>query len=270
MVRQRRQQMDTLYAAQGRSSADFWARRAAAYAANLRLHPGQPDGFLRTVLQFTDPASTVLDVGAGTGRYAVPLAGQVRKVLAVDPSLAMLEQLTLYARQEGVANIEVVEGTWPQVEVGAADVVLCAHVLYPIEEVVPFLQALWEHARRAVFLAAMVDQVELFDGFQELHTRFHGEARKPHPTYTDALNVLHQLGIFANAGIERQEGRWTYDSVEDAVEWQRESLIAPETAAARRAIRAVVEPFLELLPDGRWLWRRQRRVATIWWTTGEG
>ena len=51
--------------------------------------------------------ATVVDLGAGTGRFAVSLAPRVRRVVAVDVSPAMLE--VLRGRAAGHGNIEVVE-----------------------------------------------------------------------------------------------------------------------------------------------------------------
>ena len=47
----------------------------------------------------------VLDVGAGTGRIAVPLAQRGWKVTAVEPSAGMLQQLNTRATNAGVANL---------------------------------------------------------------------------------------------------------------------------------------------------------------------
>ena len=54
--------------------------------------PGS-DPLLRRLLRVAEPSSTAIDVGAGTGRFAIPLAAELRHVTAVDPSAAMLERL---------------------------------------------------------------------------------------------------------------------------------------------------------------------------------
>ena len=51
---------------------------------------------------------TVVDLGAGTGRFALAAAREVGRVIAVDVSPAMLGALTARAAEEGVANIECV------------------------------------------------------------------------------------------------------------------------------------------------------------------
>src|SRR5262249_8181843 len=93
------------------------------------------------------PTDTWLDIGAGAGRYALPLARSVLRVIAIDPSTSMLGGLREGMAAHGIANVEVVEGRWPSIvdeneAVAAAlpvDVALIAHVGYDIEAIGPFL-----------------------------------------------------------------------------------------------------------------------------------
>ena len=59
------------------------------------------------------PDDTWLDVGAGGGRYAFPLALAVREVIALDPSPAMVAALEDGVRAHDLANVRVVAGRWP-------------------------------------------------------------------------------------------------------------------------------------------------------------
>ena len=54
-----------------------------------------------------------LDIGAGGGRYALPLALAVREVVAIDPSPSMLAALTEDAAANGIENTRAIEGRWP-------------------------------------------------------------------------------------------------------------------------------------------------------------
>src|SRR5439155_12548740 len=57
-------------------------------------------------------AGTVIaDVGAGTGRLAIPLAALGAAVIAVDPNEAMLAEGRLEAARRGVTGIPWVQGT---------------------------------------------------------------------------------------------------------------------------------------------------------------
>lgn len=57
------------------------------------------------------PDTTAVDVGAGTGQLAVPLARRVGTVLAIDPEPDMLALLRQRSDDEGVPNVLCVLGT---------------------------------------------------------------------------------------------------------------------------------------------------------------
>ncbi|MFU8841181.1 MAG: class I SAM-dependent methyltransferase [Nitriliruptoraceae bacterium] len=82
-------------------------------------------GFLTDLLDL-EPGTRVLDVGCGTGRHAVPLAGRGAEVTGVDLSPAMLERAAARAAAAGVP-LTLVEGdarALPE-DLGPFDVALC-------------------------------------------------------------------------------------------------------------------------------------------------
>jgi SAM-dependent methyltransferase len=269
IVAARRRQHDAVSAAEGRTTADYWARRAEGYAKFVQEAAGGDDPFLACVLRHLGPDDTVLDVGAGTGRHTIPLARHTRRVIALDPSPAMLGYLREEAASQGLSNVEVIEGAWPDAarQVPTADIVVSAHVIYPIEDVVPFLRALDSRARRLCFLNLMVwqpwfDQLGLWEAV-------HGEPRIPQPTYIDAVNTLHQLGCYANVEAVWVETRRAFDSLDDAVERFAESVAVGDDSERRQRLREALAERLEPLSDG-WLAHPGGRypLATIWWEAG--
>ena len=63
--------------------------------------------------QLAEPDDVWLDIGAGGGRYALPLALAVREVVAIDPSPSMLAALTEDAAANGIENVASIEARWP-------------------------------------------------------------------------------------------------------------------------------------------------------------
>jgi len=127
----------------------FWDGRAQRYANRLQAADPKTDALTRGLVDLVKPNDTVLDVGSGPGRYALPLANIGRQVTAVEPSAAMREQLELVLSKREAPNITVVPTTWEDARIEPHDVVVCANVLYPIAHAVPFIRKLDAHARRA-------------------------------------------------------------------------------------------------------------------------
>ena len=67
------------------------------------------DPSLNALLALAHPDDVWLDVGAGGGRYALPLALAVREVVAIDPSPSMLGALTRRCGGRGIENVRVIE-----------------------------------------------------------------------------------------------------------------------------------------------------------------
>lgn len=54
--------------------------------------------------------STIVDLGAGTGVFALAVAPFCKKVIAVDVSQAMIDWLASRAARDGITNLEIVHG----------------------------------------------------------------------------------------------------------------------------------------------------------------
>jgi SAM-dependent methyltransferase len=100
---------------------------------------------LREVSDTAPAGLDVLDVGGGTGGFAVPIAGLGHRVTVVDPSPDALAALQ---RRAGEAGVEVravqgdAAGLLEVVEPGSADLVLCHGVLEQVDDLAPAVAAL--------------------------------------------------------------------------------------------------------------------------------
>ncbi len=90
------------------------------------------------VIETAGPAAgaVVLDLGCGTGSLALPLAGSARRVVAVDLSRGMLDELRAKAESGGIANIEVVRSSIEelQAEPESMDLVVSNYALHHLRD----------------------------------------------------------------------------------------------------------------------------------------
>lgn len=76
------------------------------------------------------PHHTVLDVGCGSGRLALPMARRVRSVTALDRDAPLLRRLGARAADEAISNIVVRQADWDEIEpprdIGRHDIVVAS------------------------------------------------------------------------------------------------------------------------------------------------
>jgi len=97
------------------SPSDFYAPIAGMFRADPRR---QDEPTLDSLRSLVRPSDVVLDVGAGGGRYALPLALVAHEVIAVDPSEGMLGVLREGMAAHEIGNIRVLGGRWPAIAAG--------------------------------------------------------------------------------------------------------------------------------------------------------
>jgi len=247
-VERRRAQMDAAYEAAGIVHADYWGRRAKQYRAAMYARMDE-DPFLLRVRAATTADSTVLDVGAGTGRHTLALAPHVCRVTAIDPSPAMLGLLREDLAQQAIANVDVIEAEWLQAAVAPHDTVICSHVLYPIGDVVPFIRKLAASATDRVFIYLRTDPLPTDLG---LWREFYGVPLQAQPNHMDLVPLLAQIGIYADVEVVSHRFTWTFATLDEAVEQVRNALcLRDDDAAANARLRALLQQRLVPWEGGR-------------------
>ena len=244
MVRVEHEQSDRM---RGARPTDHWTQDARNFKANPHRTDDELVEELRSRLT---PGETLLDVGAGGGRLALPLALTCASVTAVEPSPSMCAVLRETALEHGIANVSIVESGWPEASVAPADAVLCSHVVYVIEDIEPFVRKMDGCARRLVL--AVVFQSPPQSQMYGLWEQVHGEKRHGLPALPQFLPVLEELGITPEVYELTAQPPRGFDSFEDAREMiARRLYVVPGTEAMARLERALEASLRE--ESGVWL-----------------
>jgi SAM-dependent methyltransferase len=177
-------------AAGSHSDPTYWDRRAASFARSTGT---RIDDFLAVVAPYTSARKTLIDVGAGAGRHALPLAERLEWVTAVEPSEGMRAQIP--ARD----NMTVIASAWEDADVAPADLVICAHVLYGVEEPAPFIGKLDRSARERVFV--MLREGQIPHPAAVIRERLMGAPGPRLPQFSDLFMLLLQMGIAPNVNF---------------------------------------------------------------------
>jgi len=229
---------------------DHYAQVSNLFVADPR-RSGEPA--LDALLAMARPDEAWLDIGAGAGRYALPLALKVREVVAVEPSGSMRRTLRTGMAEHGIDNVRVVAGTWPEAadqlgELPAVDSSLIAHVSYDVEPIGAFLDTM-EAATRTRCVAMLTDRspASVADPFWPL---VHGEARVSLPALPEFVELLRARGRDPLVEIVERSPR-TFDSVPALTAFLRRQLFIAEGGEKDTHFRAIL-PERITNRDGGW------------------
>jgi SAM-dependent methyltransferase len=221
----------------------------------------RPDELLDVVVARTGAGASVLDVGAGTGRWTIPLARKARRVTALEPSPAMREMLRAAVTDAGLGNVGVVAGGWEDAEVAPHDVAVAAHSMYTSPDLLGFVRFMDEHAKRACYLEMRLPPADGIIG--DLSLRIHGRLHDS-PNAVIAYNALHAMSIRVNVLVE-EDARYRVDATfEEALARTRSHLRLEEGTEHDDLIRRVLEERLTQTDAG-WRWPDGKRSALLWW-----
>ena len=248
------------------SSADGWRQHADRFRAVNQAMRGREEPFIRFLAPWLGPDISVIDVGAGGGRFAAPLAERVREVTAVEPSAGMREVLAEAVGGKG--NVRIVPRPWPDglADVQPADLVVCANVAYDVPDLAPFIQAMDRAARRhaALFLTL----THPIGAMASLWRQFRGWTVPSGPTYLDAAAVAFHLGLPVNVTLIPVQPTLVFPDWDAALALYRRRLglrpDPPRDAELRAALAPMVEEQGGQLAVRPW----ERHAAVVWWQKG--
>lgn len=209
------------------------------------------------------PHETLLDVGAGPGRLAIPAAARAGSVTALDISAPMLAELQRNAAQAGVHNIQTRQLAWEAVVPGenlpVHDVVLLSRS--PAMRDLAKVDAL---ARRAAYV--MVYSGPSLKSFHDqlvagIEPGPPGPARPGLQSYVLVFNRLIDMGIEAHVDyLDDGFKRWYPDEAAALADFAWLDL----PPGSEERFRANLRPWLHA--DGGGLRLEMRtRSAVVWW-----
>ena len=190
----------------------------------------------------------VLDVGGGSGRFALALATRAERVTVVDPSADSIDLLKERAAEAGITNVTTINEQWEDANVPAADLVLCSLVLHHVSEPAPFVSRLQQHAKNRVALLEMVQTPGVVNS--PFFERVHGKPLPLLPGLARLMDLLWAMDIYPDVEMITPEPAVVGPDQDTALEQLRFRLAVREGTDEDARLRAAADELLEETADG--------------------
>lgn len=242
----------------------MWDRSAYMYDKMAKLEREYTENQINTLI--LDSNDSVLDVGCGPGRIAVPVAKRAARVTALDASAKMLEYCMKNAKQQGLSNITPKQIDWNTAKVGVDvekhDVVIASRSV-GLRDIIKLNSA----ANKYVFILSFAQrpslkevQMDLFKGITQENIKFHSNRMFG---YNIVFNILYDLGIDPNVRIVKDGFTKDYATYEEAYDDLRTlGEVKPEQESL---FRDNVNKYLTKNHDGSVTFRRETKTYIMWW-----
>ncbi len=236
------------------SSRDEYAPRVAETIAGLPL----------------TPATRVLDIGAGPGTLALPIAPRVHEVMAVEPAEGMVAVLEEHLARDGIGNVRAVRKRWEDVDP-------TRDLDPPFDLVIASFSITMDEIGEALLkmdaVTAPGGVVALYwfldPSFYEVHSAvlwpaLHGGPYRGGPKADVLFQVLVQLGFLPHVDVLAFDRTYRFADLDEALD-HFASRFSAESEEQRSRLRTYIGTLTGATGPGEVVIRHPSRYAKVWW-----
>ena len=209
----------------------------------------------------------VLDIGAGPGTLALPLARHVKEITAVEPGKGMVAILKENMRKEGINNITCVQKLWEDCDIdrdldAPYDIVLSSLSL-TMEDLAASLAKMDAAASGHVYIFWFADPPFWEKMYIDLWPALHREPFYPGPKADCLFAVLYQMGIRPNVEMLPLSKEYRFSSKKEMAAFFRDRF-GITTQKQKKALDVYLAPLIrhegnEVVISG------NSTLAKVWW-----
>jgi len=244
---------------------DFWRHKAKQFDKAVDKRWSKPDSSRDFLVQKLkdNPGSTLLDIGAGTGKWSLLVAPHTTKVTALEPSLAMQEVLRAKIQKEETINIDIVSGTWPEDDVAPHDYVLASHSMYGVADFEAFVNKMNRTAQKACILVMRAPFAKSVMAMAAQHV--FGQPYDS-PNFQIAYNILLGMDIYPDVIMEGvgSWSAWTHESYAAALIDIKNRLDLADNSEYDDFLLDLLKKHLSF-KDENLVWPNGNRSALVYW-----
>jgi len=239
---------------------------AKRYAENSR---GEfDDRVQRTIAGLTlNKDMRVLDIGAGPGTLAIPIAPFVKDVTAIEPGAGMAAVLMEQCQAQGIANVTCIQKLWEDIDPGRDlngkyDLVI-ASLSLTMQDIRAALLKMDSVANGEVCLYWFVDMPFWEKMYVDLWVPLHGCTYYPGPKTDCLFEVLYEAGIYANVGMMPLPKEYRFGSRDEMTGFFRRRFKVT-TQEQEKILDAYLAPLVQE-KNGEVVVSGSSTYAKVWW-----
>ncbi len=227
------------------------------------------DDRVKTTIAALDitPDSRVLDIGAGPGTLAIPLAPLVREITAVEPGAGMVAILKDHADREGVRNITSVQKLWEDVDLShdlnAPYDVVIASLSLTMHDIREALSKMDAASSGSIHLFWFVDMPFWERMYADLWESLHGRPYYSGPKADCLFGVLYQMGIYPDVTMLPLSKEYRFGSRDEMTAFFRKRFGA-KTPEQERILDEYISPKIRTEGDEMVI-SGDSTFAHLWW-----
>jgi SAM-dependent methyltransferase len=201
-----------------------WNDKKARWYAQALSYSSYPQKALERIIPRLSGINSLLDVGAGTGALSLPLARVVKRVSALEPSVAMARVLERKAARQGLENVRIINSAWGEAKLARHDALLIASVPSVLDDLGKFLKEAAAVVNKAFFLIQGAGGEEHKFFFEQLYPLIFKREFTKRGDYLNTVMRLRQLGVLADVEIFSYRFDQKFKDMEEAVDFWKEHL----------------------------------------------
>lgn len=150
----------------------FWDKIAPVYTEQFNLYK-DAEPLRKKLFELIPPGSSVVDLGCGSGNFAIPLSRQCSKITGVDFSPAMLDQMEHRIKAEKISNIKSICGKFEEVDLpDDADFVIAINALYRICYLRTALGKIYHCGKKGFIIVRTIVRPYLYELYESLNISY--------------------------------------------------------------------------------------------------
>lgn len=235
---------------------EFWKNYSEEYDKKPSLYEYCPET-LDKIIDIIGKNKNVIEFGAGTGQFAIPMAKNQKSIIAVDFSRDMLNKLELKIGE--ISNIKLIHGKIEDVSPYEVQAIYGVNCIYRIQDMKQAITKMMNMASEKV-LFVWTMQRNKYDSIIN-STDKKGILRKQE--YIHIVNLLYDMGIDCNLEIMKVNKNIVIEDIKDNYKELLE--ISEQYSIDYNYLKGEFEK--RVFKDGKLYYKCEQKVAYIYFET---